>query len=219
MKLVFLGPPGAGKGTYAKILAVRENLAHISTGDILRSEMKRETPLGKEAKSFVESGKLVPDDLVVRMMKARLSQSDCAKGYILDGFPRTVVQADAFQKMAREIHQEVDLVVYFKISEATVVARLGGRKTCSNCGAIYHTVNRPPKKEGVCDTCGQAKLVIRKDDEPGTVRKRLKVYEEETAPLVRYYEKLGLLREISADLEVEGLDEEVQKLLATSGMK
>jgi len=218
MKLVFLGPPGAGKGTYAKILAEREQIPHISTGDILRAEMKTGTPLGREAKSFIESGKLVPDALILKMVRGRLAQDDCEKGFILDGFPRTVAQAEAFQTMAKEVGRELDVVFYFKTSEEKVLYRLSGRRTCGQCGAIYHVHNRAPKQAGVCDNCG-SKLVIRKDDEPETVKNRLLVYENETAPLIQYYEANGLLREISGDLEVEPLDQEVEKLLAASKIR
>lgn len=213
MKLVFLGPPGAGKGTYAKILSAKKHLAHISTGDILRSEMKAGTKLGLEAKSFVESGKLVPDSLVLAMARERLSQKDCDKGYILDGFPRTVAQAEGFEKMSKEINRTIDAVINFDISEETVLFRLGGRRTCSGCGAIYHVQNIPSKKEGVCDKCG-APLIVRKDDEPSTIKNRLKVYEAETAPLIEFYRSRGLLTDISADLEVKGLDAEVETKLA-----
>ncbi len=218
MKLVFLGPPGAGKGTYAKILAERERIPHISTGDILRGEIKTGTKLGQEAKSFIESGKLVPDELIIKMVKGRLSQDDCREGFILDGFPRTVAQAEALQGMAREIRRELDVVFYFKTSEKKVLFRLSGRRTCGQCGAIYHVHNRPSKKEGICDACG-GKLVVRKDDEPATVKNRLVVYEKETAPLIQYYQASGLLREISGDLEVGPLDQEVERLLSASGIR
>jgi adenylate kinase len=217
MKLVFLGPPGAGKGTYAKVLSVRENLPHISTGDILRGEMKAGSDLGKEAKSFIESGKLVPDDLIIKMVRERLSQDDCEKGFLLDGFPRTVAQAEGLAPMSKEINRELDAVIYFKTSEEVVLFRLGGRRVCGNCGAIYHALNRPPKVEGICDDCGSDQVIIRKDDEPTTIKNRLKVYDEETAPLISFYESTGLLKEVNGDLEVEALDGQVKELLATSG--
>jgi adenylate kinase len=216
MKLVFLGPPGAGKGTYAKVLSARENLPHISTGDILRAEMKADSDLGKEAKDFIESGKLVPDDLIIKMVRERLSQSDCANGFILDGFPRTVAQAEGLAPMSKEINRELDAVIYFKTSEEVVLFRLGGRRVCGSCGAIYHAVNRPPKKEGVCDDCGSDQVIIRKDDQPDTIKNRLKVYEAETAPLISFYESTGLLKEVDGNLEVEALDGQVKELLAAS---
>ncbi len=216
MKLVFLGPPGAGKGTYAKVLAGRYELAHISTGDILRAEMKGETPLGKEAKSFIESGALVPDELIIKMMGERLLQSDCDKGFILDGFPRTLAQGEGLETMAREINRPIDEVIYFNATEETVVARLSGRRVCGDCGAIYHIKNMPPKRDGICDKCGSHNLIIRKDDEPKTIKNRLKVYEKETAPLIAFYKNSGLLKEVSADQEVDGLDSEIEKLLAAA---
>jgi adenylate kinase len=218
MRLVFLGPPGAGKGTYAKILAERERIPHISTGDILRAEMKASSALGKEARSFVESGRLVPDDLIVRMVRERLTKSDCAPGFILDGFPRTAAQAEALSGMLAQIRQALDVVIYFKAREETVVSRLSGRRVCNQCGSIYNIPNLPPKQDGLCDLCSSV-LVIRKDDEPETVRARLRVYERETAPLIEYYRTSGLLREVSADLGVEKLDEEIGRLLEASGMR
>jgi adenylate kinase len=152
------------------------------------------------------------------MTQERLGESDCEKGFILDGFPRTVAQAEAFQAMAEKIDRELDVVFYFKTTEKKVLFRLSGRRTCAGCGAIYHVANRPPKNEGVCDACGGA-LVTRKDDEPETVKNRLKVYEKETAPLIHYYEAGGLLKKILGDLEVDELDQEVEKVLAASGIR
>ncbi|MBI3999850.1 MAG: adenylate kinase [Candidatus Omnitrophica bacterium] len=208
LRIVLLGPPGAGKGTHAKILSERYELPHISTGDILRSQIKEGTPLGKKAKSFIDSGKLVPDELVVEMVREQLGSSDVNKGFILDGFPRTVEQAKALEKVLTEKKMPINLVLEFTTSEKVIVDRLSGRRACSSCGVNYHIRNIPPKQEGICDICSKA-LVQRKDDEPETVRKRLKVYQDQTAPLVKFYKERKVLRAVSGDLEIEPLQEEL----------
>ena len=208
LRIVLLGPPGAGKGTHAKILSERYELPHISTGDILRSQIKEGTPLGKKAKSFIDSGKLVPDELVVEMVREQLGSSDVNKGFILDGFPRTVEQAKALEKVLTEKKMPINLVLEFATSEKVIVDRLSGRRACSSCGVNYHIRNIPPRQEGICDICSKA-LVQRKDDEPETVRKRLKVYQDQTAPLVKFYKERKVLRAVSGDLEIEPLQEEL----------
>ncbi|MBI4372318.1 MAG: adenylate kinase [Candidatus Omnitrophica bacterium] len=208
LRIVLLGPPGAGKGTHAKILGERYELAHISTGDLLRSQIQAETSLGKKAKSFIDNGKLAPDELVVEMMRERLSDPDVKKGFILDGFPRTVEQAIALEKMLAEKKMPINLVLEFATSEKVIIDRLSGRRVCSNCGANYHIRNILPKREGICDLCGK-RLVQRKDDEPETVRKRLEVYQDQTAPLIEYYKQRKVLRAVSGDLEIEPLQEEL----------
>ena len=210
--IVLLGPPGAGKGTHAKILSERYQVAHISTGDILRSQIQKKTALGKRAQSFIDSGKLVPDDLVVEMVGDRLQNEDVQNGFILDGFPRTVDQAKALESMLDKSKRPLHFVLQFDTSEEIIVDRLSGRRACPNCGVNYHTRNIPPKKEGICDVCGQA-LVQRKDDQPETVRKRLKVYEDQTAPLVKFYKERKLLRRVNGDLEIEPLQEELAQCL------
>ena len=207
-RIVLLGPPGAGKGTHAKILSERYEIPHISTGDLLRSQIQEGTSLGKRAKSFIDSGKLVPDDLVVDMVKDRLSKPDAAKGFILDGFPRTVEQAKALDEMLAKCKTPLTLVLEFNTSEKVIIDRLSGRRTCSNCNVNYHIRNIPPKREGVCDVCGKP-LVQRKDDQPETIQKRLKVYREQTAPLIEFYEKRKVLRAVNGNLEVEPLQEEL----------
>ncbi|MBI4358447.1 MAG: adenylate kinase [Candidatus Omnitrophica bacterium] len=207
-QIVLLGPPGAGKGTHAKILSDRYRIPHISTGDILRSQIQQETSLGKHAKSFIDNGKLVPDELVVEMMKTRLQDPDVRHGFILDGFPRTVEQARALDEILSIKKMPLSLVLEFDTSEDVIVDRLSGRWSCSNCGANYHVRNIPPAKEGICDRCGQP-LVQRKDDEPETVRERLRVYRDQTAPLIEFYEKRKLLRVVSGDLDVGPLQEEL----------
>ncbi len=206
LQIVLFGPPGAGKGTHAKILSERYGISHISTGDLLRSQIQEGTPLGKRAKSFIDSGKLVPDELVVEMVKNQLQNSDVRKGFILDGFPRTVEQAKALEDMLLKNETPINLALQFDTSEEVIVDRLSGRRTCSNCSANYHIRNIPPQREGICDLCGNP-LTQRKDDQPDTVRKRLKVYQDQTAPLIEFYEERQVLRAVNGDLEIEPLQE------------
>lgn len=207
-RIVLLGPPGAGKGTHAKILSERYEIPHISTGDLLRSQIHGGTALGKRAKSFIDSGKLVPDEVVVEMVRGRLENPDVAKGFILDGFPRTVEQAKTLNEMLEERKMPLNLVLEFNTSERVIIDRLSGRRTCANCNANYHVRNIPPKREGICDVCGGS-LTQRKDDQPETIRKRLKVYQDQTAPLIEFYKKQKLLRAVNGDLEIEPLQEEL----------
>ncbi len=215
MRLVFVGPPGAGKGTHAKILSERYKIPHISTGDILRARIKDGSEIGMKAKAYVESGGLVPDAIVIQMVKERLQEKDTKRGFILDGFPRTLGQAEAFGKALSQVGISLDAVIDFKASLSTILRRLTGRRICPKCNANYHAVNMPPKKKDICDKCGEA-LIQRKDDQESTIRKRLEVYEKDTQPLVNYYEKLGLLKEVNADLEVEDLDKRLQDVLKSA---
>ena len=212
LRIVLLGPPGAGKGTHAKVLSQTHGIPHISTGDILRSQIQAGTELGKRARSFIDSGKLVSDDLVVEMIQDRLNRPDVQKGFILDGFPRTVDQANALEAMLQASKMPVTLVLEFATSEAVIVNRLSGRRACPKCGTNYHIRNIPPKKEGICDLCGSA-LIQRKDDKPETIRERLKVYHEQTAPLIEFYKKRKTLRLVNGDLEIEPLQAELAKQL------
>ncbi len=204
MKLILLGPPGAGKGTQADVISTKLNMPHISTGDMLREAVKEGKPVGKKAKEYMESGELVPDEVVTEIVKQRLEKPDVKKGFILDGYPRTTAQAESLDKALEASGNNIDIVLYFKTSPEVSIARLSGRRICSECGANYHIKNRPAKKEDVCDKCGK-KLYQRKDDEPGTVKNRLKVYEEKTKDLIEYYKKKSLLREVPGDFEVEAL--------------
>ena len=213
--MVLLGPPGAGKGTHAKILSGLYQIPHISTGDLLRTQIQKGTSLGKQAKSFIDSGKLVPDELVIDMVRERLSQPDARNGFILDGFPRTVEQAKALDRMLGEQKTPLNLVLEFDTSEKVIVDRLSGRRACGKCGANYHVRNIPPKREGVCDICGSV-LVQRKDDTPDTIHKRLKVYEEQTAPLIEFYKERKLLVAVNGDLEIEPLQKELLESLQTA---
>ena len=202
MKLVLLGPPGAGKGTQAKMLIEKYQLPQISTGDILRQAVKDGTPLGKEAKTYMDQGKLVPDDLIVNLIKARINADDCKAGYIFDGFPRTVAQAEALDSLLKSLATQLDAVISIDVPEDEVVKRLSGRRTCKNCGALYHMLYTPPAKEGICDKCGGS-LFQRSDDNEATIRQRLSVYREQTAPLIAYYTQQDLVKAIPGTGEPE----------------
>lgn len=195
MRLIFLGPPGAGKGTQAKMLIERYNIPQISTGDILRAAVKEGTPLGKKAKEYMEAGKLVTDDIVIGIMQDRMKCDDCKAGFILDGFPRTVAQAEALDAMLKDLNMPLDKVLALTVPDEELLKRLTGRRTCKSCGQMYHVVFDPPKKEGVCDKCS-GELYQRADDNEETIKNRLSVYHSQTAPLLEYYGKKGLLREI-----------------------
>ena len=210
MKLILLGAPGAGKGTQAEILCKKLGIPSISTGNILRAAIKDGTPTGLKAKSYIDAGKLVPDEVIIGIVNERLSQDDCAKGYILDGVPRTIAQAEALEKAGIQF----DAVVSIEISEDEILRRMSGRRVCEACGSSYNVEAVPPRVEGVCDNCG-GKLIQRKDDTPETVRERLKVYHTETEPLVGFYAQRGLLRNVA----VNGTKEETaQAILAVLGM-
>lgn len=192
MKVVMLGAPGAGKGTQAKMIASKYSVPHISTGDIFRANIKEGTELGKKAKSYMDQGLLVPDELVVDLVVDRLQQEDCSNGYVLDGFPRTIPQAEALDAALSKLGTKLDFALDIDVADDFIVKRMGGRRACVTCGATYHIVNIPPKKEGICDTCG-SELVLREDDKPETVEKRLSVYHEQTQPLIDYYKNSGIL--------------------------
>ncbi len=214
MKLIFLGSPGAGKGTQAAVLRERQDIAHISTGDILRENVKNSTPLGNKAREYMDSGKLVPDDLIIDMMEDRLARPDCAKGFILDGFPRTVPQAEALDLLLGRMGLELDGVILFEVPEELVVQRLTGRRICGQCGEIYNVRFKDTKVPGVCDRCGGV-LQQRDDDKEEVVHRRLEVYEEQTAPLIDYYETKGNLVRVDAsqdgDLVVKDIEKAVGK--------
>jgi adenylate kinase len=195
MNIILLGPPGAGKGTQAKRLIDRYGIPQISTGDMLRAALKEGTPLGLEAKKFMDKGELVPDSVVIGLVKERIQKSDCAKGYMLDGFPRTVGQAEALDKMLSELSQKVDDVISIEVPSEELLGRLTGRRTCRACGAGFHVMFDPPKKAGTCDKCG-GELYQRDDDNETTVKSRLDVYDKQTKPLIDYYQKQAKLRGI-----------------------
>lgn len=197
MRLILVGPPGAGKGTQAEAIKAKYPIAHISTGDILRENVKRGTELGKKAKQFMDAGKLVTDDLILDMMKSRLKEDDASKGFLLDGFPRTMAQAQGLDNLLGELGTKLDAVVELSVADDVVVSRLTSRRVCSSCGAIYNTVSMPPAKDGVCDKCG-GKVIQRDDDKESVIRDRLRVFHEQTAPLIDHYKKVGLLHTIDA---------------------
>lgn len=208
MKLMFLGAPGAGKGTQAEIVSKNHSIPTISTGALLRTAMKEGTELGLKAKAFISAGELVPDDVVIGIIKDRLGEDDCKNGFILDGFPRTVPQAKALEDMKIEM----DLVISIEVSDESIIKRMGGRRLCSECGASYHTEHIPPKKEGVCDTCGGA-LMIREDDKPETVISRLEVYHKQTEPLKEFYSERGKLVLVNGIDTIENITAEIEKKL------
>jgi adenylate kinase len=216
MRMVLLGPPGAGKGTQAVILQEKKGFLHLSTGDILRENVKNNTDIGKKAKAFMEKGELVPDDIVIEMMLNTIKNSRDKKDFILDGFPRTVYQAKKLDSELSKLKLPIDIVVYFKTGLKTVILRLAGRRLCSKCGANYHTVNMPPKKQGICDKCG-AELYQRKDDSEETIKKRLEVYDNQTKELIDYYNAQGILKEVSGDLEAGKVYSELSEILNTCG--
>lgn len=217
MRVVFLGPPGAGKGTQARELAREWGIAQLATGDILREAVARDTLLGRRARGFMEQGALVPDELIVELMTARLAQPDAQRGFILDGFPRTLPQAEALDRWLDGRGQRLDRVVYFEVSEDELLRRLTGRRMCPMCQATYHLVSTPPREPGVCDHCG-ASLVQRPDDREDTVRVRLKIYAEQTAPLLDYYRARGLLRVVAGEGTVEAVRAAVRRAVMTGAV-
>ena len=208
MRIILLGSPGVGKGTLAKVITKDKGIPQISTGDLFRANIKNQTELGKQAKEIIDSGKLVSDDITFNMLKNRMKEDDCANGFILDGFPRTIVQAD----MLKNDNIEIDFVLHFVASEELILQRLGGRLTCKGCGMMFHKVNIPPKVEGVCDKC-QGELYTRKDETPEAIKKRLVVYKEQTAPLIDYYKETGLLHDIDASGNPEVIFERIKKVI------
>ena len=204
MKLVLLGPPGAGKGTQAKKLIEQYTIPQISTGDILRQAVKDGTELGKKAKTYMDQGALVPDDVIIDIIKERIKADDCKNGYIFDGFPRTVAQAKALDQVMKDLSTKLDAVVSIDVPEDEVVKRLSGRRTCKSCGALYHIHYNPPTKEGVCDKCG-GDLFQRDDDNETTIRQRLAVYRDQTSPLIKYYTKQNLVKAIPGTGDPEAI--------------
>ncbi len=212
VRVVLLGPPGAGKGTQAKLLQDEFAACQISTGDILREAAAQQTPLGKQAAEYINRGALVPDDVIVNLVAERLKEPDCEKGFILDGFPRTIPQAESLDAILKTSRLGLNCVLSVQVPENIIIQRLAGRRTCRSCGALCHVVFNPPKKAGVCDRCG-GELYQRDDDREETIANRLKVYEKQTAPLANYYRERGLLREIDGVGEVNDIRARVTKAL------
>lgn len=217
MRLVFLGAPGAGKGTQAELLASRFQLPKISTGDILREAVRNKTVLGLQAKAWLDQGKLVPDAVVVGIVKQKLGEPMCAKGFLLDGFPRTIRQAEDLDDLLSSRGERLDRVVNFVVPRDQVVRRLTGRRSCSKCHAVFHVELNPPRRAGICDRCG-SELVQRSDDKRETVEARLSVYEQQTAPLVDYYRQRGLLSELDGSGRIEEVHQRLMELLSAKGV-
>jgi adenylate kinase len=212
MNLILLGPPGSGKGTQAQKIAEQYHIPQISTGDILRGAVKERTPLGVEAQGYMDRGKLVPDEVVVGIVRERLMAPDCKKGFILDGFPRTLPQAEALDATLGEMKREIDHVISIEVDNEELLRRLTGRRTCRNCATMYHVIFNPPAKEGICNVCG-GELYQRDDDQEATIRARLQVYEDQTAPLIAYYNKKGLLRPIKGVGTIEEIFRNIVKVV------
>jgi len=212
MRIIMLGAPGAGKGTQAKKITSKYLIPHISTGDIFRANIKNGTELGKKAKTYMDQGLLVPDELVVDLVVDRVNQEDCTNGYVLDGFPRTIPQAEALDKALTEMGQSIDYAINVEVPDENIVRRMSGRRACVNCGATYHIVYAPTKKENVCDTC-EGELILRDDDKPETVQKRLNVYHEQTKPLIDYYTKQDKLVEVDGTIDIEKVFDAIVNIL------
>ena len=200
MKIIMLGAPGAGKGTQAKMIADKYSVPHISTGDIFRANIKNGTELGMEAKKYMDQGQLVPDELTVRILLDRVAQDDCKNGYVLDGFPRTIPQAEVLDSELTKLGDKIDYAINVDVPDENIVNRMSGRRACVACGATYHIVHIPPKQEGICDKCG-SELILRDDDKPDTVLKRLSVYHEQTQPLIDFYNKKNVLKSVDGTVD------------------
>ena len=201
MKIVMLGAPGAGKGTQAKMIAEKYMIPHISTGDIFRANIKNGTELGKQAKEYMDKGQLVPDELTVKILLDRVAQEDCKNGYVLDGFPRTIPQAEVLDKALTELGDHIDYAIDVNVPDENIIKRMSGRRACLTCGATYHIEHVPPKKEGICDACGN-ELVLRDDDKPETVKNRLDVYHKQTQPLIDYYTEKNILKTVDGPVDM-----------------
>lgn len=204
LNILLLGAPGAGKGTQAQLIKEKYNIPHISTGDMFREAIRNKTPIGVLADSYISKGNLVPDDVTIALVKERLSQDDCKNGYLLDGFPRTLVQAEALAELSSEINRPIDLVINVDVDEAKLIDRIAGRRMCKGCGASYHIKNLPPKVEGVCDVCG-GELYIRKDDNVDALKVRLDAYHNQTQPLIDFYANCGLIATVNGDTSLENV--------------
>ena len=212
MKIIMLGAPGAGKGTQAQMIAEKYSIPHISTGDIFRANIKNGTELGKKAKEYMDKGQLVPDELTVEILLDRVANDDCKDGYVLDGFPRTIPQADVLDKELTKLGDKVDFAINVDVPDENIVRRMSGRRACLKCGATYHIEHIPPKQEGICDKCG-SELVQRDDDKPETVQNRLSVYHEQTQPLIDYYNKKNILKSVDGTKDMQEVFSDIVNIL------
>ena len=212
MKIIMLGAPGAGKGTQAKMIADKFSIPHVSTGDIFRANIKNGTELGMEAKKYMDQGLLVPDELTVKILLDRVAQDDCKNGYVLDGFPRTIPQAEVLDKALTELGDKIDYAINVDVPDENIINRMSGRRACVTCGATYHIVHVPPKAEGICDKCG-AELILRDDDKPETVKNRLNVYHEQTQPLIEFYSKKGVLKSVDGTKDMNDVFADIVNIL------
>ena len=212
MKIIMLGAPGAGKGTQAKMIADQYQIPHISTGDIFRFNIKNGTDLGKEAKTYMDKGELVPDELTVRILLDRVAKEDCKNGYVLDGFPRTIPQAEVLDEELSKRDEKVDFAINVEVPDENIIKRMSGRRACVNCGATYHIVHVPPKTEGICDKCGK-ELILRDDDKEETVKNRLSVYHQQTQPLIDFYEAKGVLRTVDGTIDMMDVFKSITDIL------
>ena len=212
MKIVMLGAPGAGKGTQAKMIADEYNIPHISTGDIFRANIKEGTDLGKEAKSYMDKGQLVPDELTVKILLDRVSNDDCKNGYVLDGFPRTIPQAEVLEDALNKLNDKIDFAINVEVPDENIIRRMGGRRACVACGATYHVEHIPPKTENVCDRC-ESGLILRDDDKPETVKNRLEIYHEQTQPLIDFYSNKGVLKEVDGTVDMKEVFAAIKAIL------
>ena len=212
MKIIMLGAPGAGKGTQAKMIAEKYSIPHVSTGDIFRANIKNGTELGKQAKEYMDAGKLVPDELTVKILLDRVAQDDCKNGYVLDGFPRTIPQAEVLEDALNKLGDKIDYAINVDVPDENIVRRMSGRRACLKCGATYHIEHIPPKQEGICDTCG-SELVLRDDDKPETVQNRLKVYHEQTQPLIDFYTARNILKTVDGTRDMKVVFDDIISIL------
>ncbi len=212
MKIIMLGAPGAGKGTQAKMIADKYGIPHVSTGDIFRANIKEGTDLGKEAKSYMDKGLLVPDELTVKILLDRVAKDDCKNGYVLDGFPRTIPQAEVLDKALSEMNDSIEFAIDVDVPDENIIKRMSGRRACLACGATYHIEHIPPKKEGICDRCGK-ELVLRDDDKPETVKNRLSVYHEQTQPLIDFYKSRNVLKEVDGTVPMQEVFDSIVAIL------
>ena len=212
MKIIMLGAPGAGKGTQAKMIAEKYGITHVSTGDIFRANIKNGTKLGLEAKKYMDQGLLVPDELTVKILLDRVAQPDCERGYVLDGFPRTIPQAEVLDEALNKLGDAIDYAINVEVPDENIIRRMSGRRACVSCGATYHVEHIPPRQEGVCDKCGQD-LILRDDDKPETVQNRLKVYHDQTKPLIDFYSGKGILRTVDGTVDMKDVFDAIEAIL------